>query len=159
MSNIKNRLTMVLFIMISAAIRAQGTSNANSIGTNYDVPKLIPDKFLEIGLPLLFLFLVLNIIVTIIKNREENKLKLKAIDKGISEETLIKLFKESQVISKLQPLKMFLITGSLGISLLLIYLLNKVFADSSGFVSMGIILVLMSLGFYTFYYILNRKLQ
>ncbi len=57
---------------------------------HYD--KVIPDKVFEIGIPLLIIYLITNAIINIMRIRAENRLKEKAFDKGISEETLITLF-------------------------------------------------------------------
>ena len=51
------------------------------------------------------------------KNKAENQLKLKMLEKNISEETIIKIFKESNAIVKLQPLKWFLFTLAMAASL------------------------------------------
>ncbi|MCX6170392.1 MAG: hypothetical protein NTX65_13685 [Ignavibacteriales bacterium] len=157
MNKIKKKILLVTFAMISPVIYAQTPGNVDNLVKNPDANKIIPDKFLEIGIPLLFLFLVFNIIVTVIKNREENKLKLRVLEKGVSEDTLIQLFKESNIIYKLQSLKMFLLSGALGAALLLIYLLRDVVAEPTGYLPLSIILIFISLAFYTYSAILNKN--
>ena len=126
---------------------------------NYDPHKLkiIPDKVFEFGIPLFFIFLLLNAITTILKNRAENQLKLKMLEKGASEETLIKIFKESNVIVKLQPLKWFLFTFATSVALLIIHFIRNYLVNQSGYFAVGIFFLLISAAFLIYYNILSRK--
>lgn len=122
-----------------------------------DKLKIIPDKVFEFGIPLLFIFLLLNTIVTILKNRAEHQLKLKLIEKEIPEETLIKIFKESNVLAKLQPLKWFLFTFATAIALLVIHLCRNFLINQSGYLAMAIFLLFISAAFFIYYNILSKK--
>ncbi len=126
---------------------------------NYDPEKLkiLPDKVFEVGLPMLFLFILLNTIVSILKNRAENKLKLKMVEKEVSEETLIKVFKESNVIARIQPLKWFLFTSAMAISLIIIHFSREYLIYKSGYLALGIFLLFLSIAFLIYYRILQNK--
>lgn len=126
---------------------------------NYDPEKLkiIPDKVFEFGIPLLFIFLLLNTVVSMLKNRAENQLKLKMLEKEVSEETLIKIFKESNAIAKLQPLKWFLFSFAMAISLLIIHFGREFLVNQSGYLAVGIFLLFLSTAFYIYYRILQNK--
>ena len=126
---------------------------------NYDPEKLkiIPDKIFEFGIPLLFIFLLLNAVVSILKNRAEKQLKLKMLEKDVSEETLIKIFRESNAIAKLHPLKWFLFSFAMAISLLTIHFSREYLVNQSGYLAVGIFLLFLSIAFYIYYRILQNK--
>lgn len=126
---------------------------------NYDTekPGIIPDKFFEIGIPLLIIFFLINTLISVLKNRAEHQLKLKMIEKGVSEDTLIRIFKESNAISRLQPLKWFLFTLCPAVALLIIYLFGNLFNDQSGYLAVAIFLFFISAAFLIYYYILSKK--
>jgi hypothetical protein len=63
--------------------------------------KIIPDKAFEFGVPLLVLYLIANTIMSIFRIKAENRLKEKALDKGISEATLIALFQDDKKMARL----------------------------------------------------------
>ncbi|HEX8332086.1 MAG TPA: hypothetical protein VF622_05660 [Segetibacter sp.] len=128
---------------------------------NYDPDKLkiIPDKVFEFGVPLLFIFLLLNSIISILKNKAEHQLKLKIIEKDVSEDALVKIFKESNAIAKLQPLKWFLFSFSVGISLFVIHLCKSYLRDQSGYLATGIILTSISIAFFIYYQVLNKQIK
>ena len=136
---------------------AQDTPKTTMLDYDPEKLKIIPDKVFEFGIPLLFIFLLLNTIVTIIKNKAEHQLKLKVLEKGVSEETLIKIFKESNAIAKLQPLKWFLFTFSIGIALLVIHLCRNFLINQSGYLALGIFLLFISAAFLIYYNILSKK--
>lgn len=127
---------------------------------NYDPEKLkiIPDKFFEIGIPAFLLYLVLNTIITILKNRAENQLKLKMIEKGVSEQALLNIFKESNAIAKLQPLKWFLFGLATSISLLIIHFSRDYLVNQSGYFAAGIFFLFISAAFIIYYYLLSKKI-
>jgi len=122
---------------------------------HYD--KIIPDKVFEIGLPLLVLFLISNAVVNIFKIRAENRLKEKAMDKEISEPTLIALFASDKSLIKYSYLKYFLILAALGISFLIIQLLANNYALKSGYFAVGIMALCMSFAFLIYYNIIRNK--
>ena len=148
----------VALIMATAICGAQDTIEHHTLTYDPDKLKLIPDKVFEFGIPVLFLFLLLNTIVTILKNRADQQLKLKMVEKGIADETLIQIFKESNAILKLQPLKYFLFCSSLGISFIIIHFCKDYLINQSGYFAIGIILLFTSIAFFIYYRILQTKL-
>ena len=119
--------------------------------------KIIPDKVFEFGIPLLILFLILNTIVTILRNRAEHQLKMKMIDKGVSDDTLVKIFKESNAILKLQPLRWFIFSAAIAVACLTIHLLHSFLLGRSGYLPIAILLFFTSVAFLIYYRILQGK--
>jgi hypothetical protein len=119
--------------------------------------KIIPDKVFEIGLPLLFLFLIANTLVSIYKIKAENRLKEKAIDKGISEPSLITLFAQDKKLDALVYIKWFLVLSSLGIALLIIHFLAGYLQSGSGYLPLGIITIFQALAFLMYYRLLKKR--
>jgi len=154
----KQYLLAILPVIITTICNAQDTTIHNTLPYDPHLHKLIPDKVFEFGIPMLFLFLLLNTIVTILKNRADQHLKLKMVEKGIAEETLIQVFKESNAVLKLQPLKYFLFCSSLGISLIIIHFCKDYLVNQSGYFALGIILLFTSIAFFIYYRILQNKL-
>ena len=152
----KKIIMLVSLLPLTAFCFAQDTTRTT---LNYDPErlKIIPDKVFEFGVPLFFIFLLLNTIVTILKNRAEHQLKLKIIEKDVPEETLIKIFKESNAIAKLQPLKWFLFTFAIAIALFVIHLCRNFLIDQSGYLAVGIFLLFISTAFFIYYNILSKK--
>jgi len=109
---------------------------------HYD--KIVPDKVFEIGLPLLVLFLISNAVVNIFKVRAEARLKEKALDKQLSEQTLIALFSQDKSLVKYSYLKYFLILAALGLSFLAIQFLATTSVLRSGYLAVGIMALFMS---------------
>ena len=142
------------FFSISAFSQDVNRSLAPGYDPHYD--KIIPDKVFEIGLPLLLLFLISSTILTIFKTRAENRLKEKALDKDISEATLIALFAEDKSMAKYVYLKWFLILAALGISFISATLIN-IRGPQSGYISIGLISIYMSIAFLIYYFIIRRK--
>jgi len=122
-----------------------------------DKLKIIPDKVFEIGLPLLFLYLVANTILTIFRIKAENRLKEKAFDKGLSEQTLLTLFAQDKKMERLLYLKWFLVLAALGISLIYIHLLAEFVHIRSGYLALGMITLMVSLAFLIYYRILRKQ--
>ena len=144
-------------LLINSICLAQANPETHILNYDPDKLKIIPDKIFELGLPLLFIFLLLNTIVAVLKNRAEQQLKLKMIEKGVSEETLIKIFQESNAISRLQPLKWFLFSLAAGIALLVIHFSRDYLVNQSGYMAIGIFLLFMSAAFLIYYTLLSRK--
>jgi hypothetical protein len=138
---------------------AYGQDKTITRNLDYDPDKfkIIPDKVFEMGVPLLFLFFVIQALLAFAKMRSENQLKLKMIEKGISEETLIEIFKESNAITKLQPLKWFLFALATGLALIIIHFSRNFLVNESGYLAIGIILLLNAAAFAVYYHILSRK--
>lgn len=154
----KKYFLAIPFLMVAAICNAQDTVVHNTLTYDPDKLKLIPDKVFEFGIPMLFFILLLNTIVTVLKNRADQQLKLKMVEKGIADETLIQIFKESNAVLKLQPLKYFLICSSLGISFIIIHFCKDFLVNQSGYFALGIILILTSIAFFIYYNILQKKL-
>jgi len=119
--------------------------------------KVIPDKVFEIGLPLLFLFLIANTLVSIFKIKAESRLREKALDKGISEPTLVALFAEDKKLNNLVYLKWFLVLAALGVSLLIIHSMASYLRAQSGYLALGIITLLQAIAFLIYYCILKNR--
>ena len=119
--------------------------------------KAIPDKVFEFGIPVLLIFLVINALVTIFRIRAEAKLKEKAIDKGISEPTLVALFSEDRSMLKYSYLKWFLVLAAIGVSLIYIHFLAQYVKISSGYFSLGVISLFVSISLLIYYRIIRRK--
>jgi len=148
---IKQYLLAIPFLLLTIFCNAQDKP---------DNLKVIPDKVFEFGIPMLFLILLLNIIITVLKNRADHQLKVKLIEKGIADETLIQVFKESNANLKLQPLKYFLLFISLGISFFIIHFTYEerdITTNQSGYFALGVIFLLTSVAFFVYYKILQRK--
>lgn len=122
---------------------------------HYD--KIIPDKVFEIVLPLLILFIISNTVMNVFKTRAENRLKEKALDKQISEPTLIALFSEDKSLVKYSYLKYFLILAALGTAFISVQLIANTNLLHSGFMAVGIIALYMSFALLIYYFIIRRK--
>jgi hypothetical protein len=123
-----------------------------------DRMKVIPDKVFEIGLPLLFLYLVLQVLVSILKTRAEGRIAEKMIAQGFTEEAVSRIFKESNTLRKLQPLKIFLIAAALALSCLLIHFLQPQLLGQSGYLAVGTIFLFLALAFFIYYRAVQRRL-
>jgi hypothetical protein len=119
--------------------------------------KIIPDKILEIGLPLLVLFLLSNMVVNIFKIRAENRLKEKALDRQLSESALISLFSEDNTLAKYTYVKYFLILAALGVSFITIHLLASHNALYVGYMAVGMIAINISVAFLIYFFIIRKK--
>jgi hypothetical protein len=132
---------------------------ARGVQASGQAAALLPDKFFEFGVPLVIVFLVLDAIISLLKLRDEVKLKKTAIEKGISEEGLARLFAASDRIARLQPLKWFLLALSVGLALILVYFLRSFLGVGSGYLVAGIVLVFAAAGFYSYYRILEARVD
>lgn len=153
----KKLLISILLLLADTSIQAQNQLETHNLDYDPDKLKIIPDKVFEMGVPLLFLFFVVQAVIAFAKIRAENQLKLKMIEKGLSEATLIEIFKESNTIAKLQPLKWFLFSLAMGLALLIIHFIRDFLVNSSGYFAIGIILLLNATAFAVYYKILSRK--
>ena len=148
--------SIVTLLAVSVAY-AQDKVETRTLDYDPDKLKIIPDKVFEMGVPLIFLFLLVHVVITFGKIRAENQLKMKMIEKGVSEETLVEIFKESNAIARLQPLKWCLFAAATGLALMIIHFSRDYLVNESGYVAVGIILLLNSAAFAIYYYILARK--
>ena len=130
-----------------------------SLDHDPDKLKIIPDKILEFGIPLLFLFLLLNTVVAVLKHRAEHQLKLRMVDRGVSEESLLKIFRDANMMATLQPLKWFLFTAANAIGLASLHLLKNYLVNQSGYLAVAIILLFNALAFGVYYNILSKKIN
>lgn len=140
----------VIVIMSSLSVQAQITDDP-------DRNKIIPDKVFEIGAPLILLFLIVNSIISIFRIKSEARLKEKALDKGISEATLIELFREDKVMMRNNYLKWFLVLAALGISMIYIHMLDQYVRMKSGYLALGIITLFVSIAFLIYYRIIRKQ--
>ena len=153
----KTRIILLIILLAnSLAGLAQDTSRIIDVYDPND-HKIIPDKVFEIGLPLLVLFFIINAFVSVFRIKAENRLREKAIDKGISEATLIALFGEDKKLSNLVYLKWFLVLAALGISMLIIHALADYLQSQSGYLALGIITILQAIALFIYYLILKKR--
>jgi hypothetical protein len=150
-------VSLGLLSLSSMSSWAQEVNRTISNGYDPHQHKIIPDKVFEIGLPLLFLFLIANTIVSVFKNKAENRLRERAIDKGISESSLVALFRQDKNLDALVYIKWFLVLSALGISLLIIHFFARYFQSQSGFLALGIISLLQALAFLVYYNLLKKR--
>lgn len=144
----------------SVIIRGIDTIDATKNKIVYIDPhqnKIIPDKVFEFGVPFLLILLVLNTITTIFKIRAEASLKEKALDKGISEATLIELFRDDKQMIRNAYLKWFLTLAAIGVALIYIHLMHQYVSISSGYMAMGIIALFVSIAFLIYYRIIRKQ--
>lgn len=154
----KTRILLLIILLVNGlAGLAQDTNRV--IIKEYDPHnhKIIPDKVFEIGLPLLVLFLIINAFVAVFRIKAENRLREKAIEKGISETTLVALFGEDKKLGNLVYFKWFLVLAALGISLLIIHALSAYLQSQSGYLALGIITILQAIAFFIYYLILKNR--
>lgn len=151
----------ILFLIFSsftaAQLFAQDVNRTISPENDPEKMKIIPDKVFEIGLPLLFLFLIANITVSVFKIKAENRLKEKALDKGLSEATLVSLFSEEKILNRYVYVKWFLVLMALGIALLIIHFFSSYFRTQSGYLALGVIVLLQSFAFIIYFLLLRKK--
>ena len=146
-------------IFASAIVFAQDTTRTIQIDYANDphYNKVIPDKVFEIGIPLLAIYLVANTIMSIFKIKAENRLKEKALDKGISEETLIALFHNDKKMEKFVYLKSCLVLAAVGISFIYIHLLDQFTQIRGGYLALGIMTLFISIAFFIYYRIIRKQ--
>jgi hypothetical protein len=118
--------------------------------------KIIPDKVFEFGVPLLILFLIANTILGVFRIREESRLKEKALEKGISEPTLIELFRDDKKMVRYVYLKWTLVLAALGAALLYVHFLHEFLNMSSGYLALGFIALFLSGAFFIYYRIIRK---
>jgi hypothetical protein len=150
-------LSIITFLMAGTTGFSQVVNRTLTNDYDPDKHKIIPDKVFEIGLPLLFLFLIANTLVAILKNRAESKLKEKAIDKGISEATLIALFAEDKKLNRMVYVKWFLILAALGVSLIIIQLIGNYLKTNTGYLAIGIVTIFQSIAFIIYYQVIKNR--
>lgn len=120
--------------------------------------QLIPDKFLEAVVPLVFVLLFLNLLVEILKHRAETKLKVKMVEAGVSEESLVAIFRESNAILRLQPLKWALFALAGALALITIDLFRESLLRHSGYLPVGIILLFIASALFVYHRVLSKKI-
>jgi hypothetical protein len=110
-------------------------------------------KLFEIIVPSGILVIFFFVLMTIMQIQANKQLKIKMIEKGISEETLIKLFSVSGKESAHGALKWALLLGGVGFGL----------AGSQsyefGALSLGIVTMSAGLSFFIYYLIVRKKGQ
>ena len=154
------KILITLGVLLSNLIGfAQDKVDIHTLNYDPESLKIIPDKFFELGIPLLVIFILLNTIIAVLKNRAEQQIKLKMIEKGVSEDALIKIFKESNAVAKLQPLKWFLFIFGTALALLCIHFTRDFLINQSGYLAVGIFLLFISAAFFIYYTILSKKIN
>lgn len=154
-------IALSITFLASAALYAQDSTVQSAVTREFYEEslrnKIIPDKVFEVGVVLLLVFIVTNSVITVFKVNAERRLKEKALDKGISEPTLIELFRQDKNLVKNNYLKWFLILCSLGISLIYVHTLDQYVSMSSGYLSVGFIALFMSIAFLIYYRIIRKQ--
>jgi hypothetical protein len=135
------------------------TTQAQDPVLDPDRNKIIPDKVFELGIPLLLIILIINGVIAIFKIKTEARLKEKALDKGISEPTLIELFRDDKVMMRNNYLKWFLVLAALGIALIYVYMLDQYVRMSSGYLALGIIALFISIALFIYYRITRKQIR
>lgn len=143
---------ILLSIMVCVSFAQDTIHNVLPHGYDPHQEKIIPDNVFEIGLPLLFLFMLVNSIVTIFKIRAESRLKEKVLDKQVSDAALITLFAEDKSLAKYNYLKWFLVLAALGISFIIIPR-----TPGHGYMALGMISLLLSFAFLAYFLIIRKK--
>lgn len=146
----------ILTLISHAAVIAAGAQDAAQ-SLDPEQSKIFPDKLTEMLVPLLFLFLLLNTLVAVLKNRAESRLKERMVDKGISEEALVKIFGEANAMRRMQPLKWFLFALANGLALVLLHCCRHWLAGQSGYLAMGLVLLFNAAAFFTYYRRISKK--
>jgi hypothetical protein len=144
-------------VALVPAAWARGIQAAGETAAARSGQDLLPDKFFEFSVPLLVVFLALDAVISLLKQRGEVQLKKTAIEKGVSEEGLARLFAASDGVARLQPLKWFLLALSVGLSFVLIHFLRSFLGAGSGYLVVGIVLVFAAGSFYAYYRILEVR--
>ena len=150
-------ITLIILLTNGLAALAQDSNRIIIDPWDPNKHKIIPDKVFEIGLPLLVLFLIVNALVAVFKIKAESRLREKAIDKGISEPTLVALFGEDKKLGTLVYMKWFLVLAALGVSLLIIHSFSAYFQSQSGYLALGIISILQAIAFLVYYRVLKNR--
>lgn len=145
-------LTLISQVSVLAAV-AQGHDQL----LQPDPLTIFPDKVTEMLVPLLFLFLLLNMLVTVLKNRAEMRLKEKMVDKGVSEEALITLFDKAHTVQHIQSLRWFLFAGANGLALVLLHFGRPWLAGQSGYLGAGMVLLFNAGAFFIHYRLMSKK--
>ena len=146
-------ITVGMMLSVCAMAQEQVT---NVLTYDPDHYKIIPDKVFEFGVPLLILFLISNTVLTMLRIREESRLKEKALEKGISEPTLIELFREDKKMMRTVYLKWTLVLAALAIALLYIHFMRQLLNWSSGYLALGFIALFLSIAFFIYYRIIRN---
>ncbi|MCO6489806.1 MAG: hypothetical protein J5I98_15425 [Phaeodactylibacter sp.] len=149
----KKAILTLLFHAAVFAASAQDTGQGFGPGQS----KIFPDKVIEMLVPLLFLFLLLNMLVAVLKYRAEMRLKEKMVDKGISEEALVEIFGTAIAMQRMQPLKWFLFAAANGLALVLLHFSRYWLAGQSGYLAMGLVLLFNAAAFYVYYRLISKK--
>jgi len=121
---------------------------------NFDTNQLhnIPGKFVEIPAQLIFLWLIVTFIITLVKLFLDYRLKNKLIEKGVSESALTLFLKSNKKDTGRVSIKWFAILISIGIGLTLISFLPRF-----GIHSLIIMTFCIATGFLGYYFFEKRQ--
>lgn len=138
------KLLSMIFLLTNLTISAQ-----------QDLPdpgnKILPDKYFEIAVVLLAAWAAITVIMTFIKTLLDNRLKVKMIEKGISEDVIKNVLQTNRFEAKQQAFKWFLFLFGISAGL---------FAASlfpAGIFSIGIVLLAISICYLIYYYYLKMN--
>jgi hypothetical protein len=156
----KSKITILILsailIMNGLGLKAQDTVRIRELYDPYN-RKIISDKVFELGVPLLLLVVIINAVISVFKIKTEARLKEKAMDKGISEPTLIELFRDDKMMMRNNYLKWFLVLAFLGIALIYIHMLNQYVRMASDMLALGLISLFISIGLFIYYRITRKQ--
>jgi hypothetical protein len=108
-------------------------------------------KLFEIMIPSACLLIFFIVVLAIYRIQANKQLKIKLIERGISEENLVQLFKTSTIESVFGALKWALVLIGLGAGLAV--------SQSFGFgaLSFGIVTIFAGIGFFLYYLIIRKQ--
>ena len=109
------------------------------------------EKLFEIMIPSALLLIFFIVALAITRINANKQLKIKMIDRGISEETLIAVFNGSRTDSLFSALKWALVLAGIGFGLAVSQIV------AFGMLTFGIISFSAGMGFFLYYLILKRK--
>ena len=112
-----------ILLTLTMTLVALTTAIGQTMPTDPNEQKLIGDKWLEIGIPALVVYFLVQALLTAVKNKGDNRLKQIMIERGVSEETIRELIRASAFNPALQALKWALLLGGVGVRFLLVYFL------------------------------------
>jgi hypothetical protein len=157
----KNKIIAIIVtgivIMNGLSAKAQDTVRIRELYNDPSRHQIIPDKAFELGVPLLLIILIINAVISVFKIRTEARLKEKALDKGISEPTLIELFRDDKTMMRNIILKWFLVLAFLGVALIYIHMLDQYVHMSSGYLALGSISLFVSIALLIYYRITRKQ--
>jgi len=115
--------------------------------------KAIPDKFIEVPGLILLVYLAVHVLLTIIKMFLDNRLKVKMIDKGVSEELIKQVAQRNPKEMMMDAIKWLMLLTGLAVG---------IFAASLfpiGILTVAFIVSGAALGFLVYFIVLKNKFK